>query len=93
MERNDDIETQTRHGITAEGLPCVVSFVYPTGAPVGAKATGVFGHYSSRDGGGHFCISFENGTCVDELTGERRLANDPREMLQMLPWVVADGTW
>lgn len=91
MERNDGIETQTRYGTTVEGLPCVVSFVYPTGAPVGAKATGVFGHYSSRDGGGHFCISSQGGgVWVDELTGERRLANDPCEML---PWVVADGTW
>jgi hypothetical protein len=87
----DDEEIQTRYGTTVEGLPCVANCVYPKGAPVGAKAIKIFGNYSSRDGGGHFHISSQGGgVWVDELTGERQLVKNPSEML---PWVVADGTW
>ena len=85
----DDLELQTRDGVTSEGHACFITMHYARGASDGAMPLLVTGAYSSADGGGTFGLErLPDGRYRDQDSGDVADSAD-----DLLPGVVADGHW
>lgn len=82
------MDTRTKAGFTAEGLPCEVTLHYAPGAPEGALPERITGQYQAQDGAGSFEIVRDGQVYRDSGSGDTR-----EQPADLLPWVVAEGMW
>lgn len=82
------MDSRTKLGTTAEGLPCAVTLHYAPGAPDGARPERITGLFQACDGPGAFEITLDCERYRDSDTGATH-----EQAHALLPWVVAEGHW